>query len=337
MLKGSGTYSTCYILRNHCYPLHSTSTSPSSLPQQRARPSAKTQKLLKPQNRRTYADVQDKSWPEFRDNLNWPKGSSSSRPPTPYEIFELDRGAAYTKHRFHHLVKLYHPDRHEYHQNTSGECLSRAERLERYRLVISAHEILSDPIKRQEYDRSGGSWSRGAGWSTDSRHRSGSRHTEGYYAPGSHRPYGTGEHHDRSPFGNATWEDWERWHVRNTRKSAKHKPSTKPLDSNTVAALVILTAVLTGIVQAAGTGQSPGSIEEKAQAFTQETSRFLKNRVEEHKTSQSDSDGRIDWFLEKRDPSKYGLKDQEGSIYQNRFLPPSPPKLEQPKKPDSDE
>jgi curved DNA-binding protein CbpA len=245
--------------------------------------------------------------------MHWPTKSSSPITPTPYEIFDLEKGAAYSKHKFYELVKIYHPDRHSVEDNPCSSDLSHGERLERYRLVVLAHEILSDPIKRRAYDNHGTGWA--------GHQRVGNRHTRGYYAEGSRKPYGRGKGYDESPFANATWEDWERWYARDTNETGKQSYAGNYISPNMFASLIVMMAVVSGIAQATKAGQYSGSLEERAQAFTEKTSRFLMDRAQGQKMDTLDSDGRIKWFLEKRDPSKYGLKDEEENIYKDHFSP----------------
>lgn len=326
MLKNPAIYSPCCTVQGHCYPNYASSTSPSSFPLQRARPSVKTPK---PQNHRRYAQMHHKRDSDFRDNVNWSKAFSSTSTPTPYEIFELHKGAAYSKHKFYELVKIYHPDRYDHKEHPRCNKLSQSERLDRYRLIISAHEILSDPIKKHEYDK------HGSGWITGHHNHHNARHTQGYYAKGSRKPFGTGKGQDNSPFANATWEDWERWYNRETSESPKRISATRHFHSNMLASLIIMLAVVSGAAQATRTGQQPGSLEERAQALSTETQNFLTTRLEGQKVGTSDSGGRIKWFLEKRDPFKYGLKEQEECIYKDHFQPPTPPPLEPSDRPGS--
>lgn len=283
------------------------STSPFCLPQQRAR------SLANQHSKRSYAEVHHGRGPDCHDNMNWPTKIQSSPIPTPYEIFNLDKGAVYTKHRFYELVKIYHPDRHLLEDNPYSREISHSERLERYRLVILAHEILSDPTKRRAYDNQGTGW---AGYQ-----RVTNRHTHGYHAEGSQVPYGQGKGYDNSPFANATWEDWERWYARDQNETTKQSYAGHYISPNLFASLILMMAVVSGVAQATRAGQFTGSLEEKAQAFTEETSRFLTTRAQKQKTDVVDSDGRIKWFLEKRDPSKSGLKDQEEHVYKDHFTP----------------
>lgn len=262
-----------------------------------------------PSNSRTYADVKSNAH-EFRDNMNWPCRATPFTP-TPYEIFDLAKNGTYSKHKFLELVKIYHPDR-------SGHAteLSQMERVERYRLVVQAHEILSDPVKRRAFDASG------AGWGT---RRNASRHTRGFTNPEG-KPYGYGPDHDSTIFQNATWEDWERWYRRRDNPDKQAYAGTY-IHPNAFASFVILLAVLSGVLQATRAGQYSGSLEEKAKTFTEETSRFLTDRADHFKENQISRDGRVKHFLQKRDPSKYGLKNEEGEVYRKHFdggLRPSP-------------
>lgn len=150
-----------------------------------------------PSQVRTYAT------PGKDDVPLWP-----SKPhPTPYEIFDIKKSAPYTKRRFYQLVKLYHPDTHDPNIPVSKE-LTHAVRLERYRLVVAANKLLSDPSKRQLYD------SQGIGWSL--------RGPDA--APTARERDHAWRHQANSPVGNATWEDWQRWHEANDPNRPKAEP-----------------------------------------------------------------------------------------------------------------
>jgi curved DNA-binding protein CbpA len=121
--------------------------------------------------------------------------------PTPYEIFGQQKDAPYSKKVFYELVKIYHPDLHHTHSNSNphraNDKLSRLVRLERYRLIVTANNILSDPIRRRAYDLYG------AGWGDHADTRS--------HSPAADRAWRSEP--DNASM-NATWEDWERWHQR---------------------------------------------------------------------------------------------------------------------------
>ncbi|KAK1753001.1 hypothetical protein QBC47DRAFT_387538 [Echria macrotheca] len=129
---------------------------------------------------------------------SWPTSTS----PTPYEIFDQVKGAPYSKARFYELVKLYHPDRH-HHSLDDG--IPHLTKLERYRLVVAANHILSDPERRQLYDRYGAGW--GAQRDMRDSYRAADR---------------TWRHEPGNASMNATWEDWERWYQQ--RDGKKQEP-----------------------------------------------------------------------------------------------------------------
>lgn len=173
--------------------------------------------------RRGYASVS--STPPGRpsdssmDDLGWP----TSLNPTPYEIFSHPRNAKYNKASFYELVKIYHPDRH---LATTDLSISHAVRLERYRLVVAANEILSDPAKRRAYDLHGAGWDDRRTMHTLYRESDRSWRNE----PG-------------NPSQNATWEDWEKWH---REKNGDKEPQTRVFMSNELFVLLLCSFVLLG-------------------------------------------------------------------------------------------
>ncbi|KAF4463132.1 Heat shock [Fusarium albosuccineum] len=70
--------------------------------------------------------------------------------PSPHEILGVESGKMYDKENFLRLVKLYHPDLNG--ENSLTRSLQPAIRLERYRLIVAANELLSDPSKRKMYE-----------------------------------------------------------------------------------------------------------------------------------------------------------------------------------------
>lgn len=133
----------------------------------------------------------------------WPKSAH----PTPYEILGMRKDAPYTKKHFYRLVKLYHPDTHPGGHISSALCL------ERYRLVVAANNLLSDPAKRQLYDTYGLGWVGGHPRARDPQFRHASRSWR--EQPG-------------TAANNATWEDWEEWHYQRdgrTRQEPIYMPN----------------------------------------------------------------------------------------------------------------
>lgn len=208
----------------------SISTTSSSRPLRPAQPSSNTPTPRRQQceisrtSSRRYATVSDQFPKRSETSVNhndWPSGPH----PTPYQIFDQKRDAPYSKARFYTLVKIYHPDRHI--QTGNADSLSHAVRLERYRLVVAANQILSDPTRKRAYDLYGAGW--GSKLSMDN---SAYRHAEKSWRnePG-------------NPSMNATWEDWERWY--GERDGHKTKQQTVFM-SNEMFVVVLCAFVLAG-------------------------------------------------------------------------------------------
>lgn len=89
-----------------------------------------------------YSSSSSSSSSDPRPLIPWPKSTN----PSPYEIFNLPRTATpkEIKSRYFQLVKQYHPD----HAPSRSQTFA----VERFRKVVEAYKILSNPLKRQEYD-----------------------------------------------------------------------------------------------------------------------------------------------------------------------------------------
>ncbi|RAK99336.1 J domain-containing protein [Aspergillus ibericus CBS 121593] len=233
---------------------------------------------------RRYATASDSS---TRD-LSWPSNPTF----TPYELFKLDRTAPYSKTRYYEMVKVYHPDRpstgHPLCKDITPEV-----RLQRYHLLVAAHEILSDPSRRAAYDR------HGTGWNL---HPSVDETPTPSWAKTGSSDYGP-------IYANATWEDWERWHNRHQGKQETL------VDHRTFATFVILLTLMGGAVQASWISKLSTGYEEKLLEINEESSRLLKGRRESTQNHMGSSDARVQHFLIRRDPSGYGLKEEEQPIY----------------------
>ncbi|KAI0486692.1 hypothetical protein F4859DRAFT_310245 [Xylaria cf. heliscus] len=149
----------------------------------------------------------------------WP----TSLHPTPYEILAHPRDARYDKALFYELVKIYHPDRS---QMVAHSFIPHSTRLERYRLVVAANEILSDSAKRRAYDLYG------AGWD-------GNRTLQSLYREADQ----SWRNKPGNASRNATWEDWERW--RHERDGVK-QPQTPIFMSNELFVIVLCSVVVVG-------------------------------------------------------------------------------------------
>jgi curved DNA-binding protein CbpA len=235
-------------------------------------------------------------------NLRWPEVTSANAIPTPYQIFNQKKGSPYSKQRFYELVKLYHPDRHDLDASCDG--LSYATKLERYRLVVAANDLLSDPVKRSAFDLYG------AGWNgmPDVRTRR-SSDSSGYGGRGWGGPHG--------PSQNATWEDWEKWYARD----AKGPQEPRFVSNSAFVGLIVLFAVLGGIGQATRVGNYSMSFLEQRDALHNSVSKDLIRRRKEASRYGSREE-RVQDFLKQRDPIGYGVADPNGEAY--RKLLPGP-------------
>ncbi|KAI1117875.1 hypothetical protein F5Y14DRAFT_327159 [Nemania sp. NC0429] len=143
--------------------------------------------------------------------------------PTPYEILAHPKKARYSKALFYELVKIYHPDRNH---SAADSSISHHVRLERYRLVVAAHEILSDDAKRRAYDLYG------AGWD-------GNRTMENAFRQADR----SWREEPGNASRNATWEDWERWR---RARDGEQRPQTPVFMSNELFVFVVCSFVIVG-------------------------------------------------------------------------------------------
>ncbi|KAJ5481718.1 hypothetical protein N7475_000530 [Penicillium sp. IBT 31633x] len=274
-----------FKITNHSYGgglrlLNSTVTSPLSRPNTNI---YTRHGLQTPYKNRSYASAspfphQDYSWPTTRSF-------------TPYDILNLHREAPYTKRHYYDLVKIYHPDRplkdHPLFHQLTPEI-----RLQRYRIVVEAHEILSNPIKRAAYDRSGTGWN--------------------HILPDTKIEWNT-----RGPniYANATWEDWEQWNNR-------HKgPQQHVVDQRTFSRLLILLVLFGGALQASWIGQMNNGVQDRLREVNEKSAHFLHGRRDNTVKQMDSNDARVQSFLIRRDPTGSGLKDNEQSIYQQELHP----------------
>ncbi|KAF2444192.1 hypothetical protein P171DRAFT_27480 [Karstenula rhodostoma CBS 690.94] len=231
-------------------------------------------------------------------DLSWPDALPPHRSPTPYQILHCKRGQAYSKHRFYSLVKLYHPDRSD--AASPAAHLPHAVRLERYRLLVAAHTILSDDAKRKAYD----AW--GLGWSG---HHQSPAHSHAHTP----HPWGYEQRqwtHD--PSQNATWEDWERWHQ---RESGTDAPRDLNISNVAFVSLVFAIVTLGGVLQGTRANMFGSSVMEQRERIHREASMELARS--KRATMSGDRNERIRTFLEHRDATLAGE-----DAYQ-RLLPPS--------------
>jgi len=206
-------------------------------------------------------------------NHTWPSWPN----PTPYDIFSHSKGARYNKALFYELVKTYHPDRHH---TATDPSISRAVRLERYRLVVAANEILSDPVKRRAYDL------HGAGWGGNRSLKNLYRETDRSWRdePG-------------NASGNATWEDWDRWY---RERDGEKQPEKGIFMSNELFVVVLCSFVVLGsLTQARRAHSSTANLVEIRDQKHAEISEDMRRRQIEK--APLNHDERVEMFLRHRD------------------------------------
>jgi curved DNA-binding protein CbpA len=288
--KSSILFSSYTNLSPLCYG-HASASSPQSCRHAFTHPQITRQ-------RRNYAQHHDA--PSYRDDvelLRWPEPEKPHKTPTPYQILRCRRGDAYTKHRFYALVKLYHPDRG--HVSAAISQLPLHVRLERYRMLVTAHDILSDIEKRKAYD----AW--GHGWAGHHNTPTAPRHNDWDYDP---RRWST------DPRSNATWEDWERWHYENDGGKASDA-RTIQMSNFTFMALIFAFVSIGGVVQGTRFNTFNNSVIEKRDQIHREAS--MEYRRSRNATMSGDRDERIRTFLEHREATIVGEQSYQ------RLLPPA--------------
>ncbi|KAJ4024293.1 J domain-containing protein 1 [Fusarium irregulare] len=232
---------------------------------------------------RRYATVNNDQRGSFGHNdiPEWPKQNY----PSPYEIFSMKSDAPYTKHRFYQLVKVYHPDRHSHTPDIDN--IPHAIRLERYRLIVAANDLLSDPSKRQLYDVHGVGWTGGKPQTLNETVRNADR---------------AWRHKAGSAANNATWEDWERWY--DAREGRVPGPMYM---SNGVFATVVVCMCMIGAFAQMSRAEQYGAdlMEMKAQsnlAIGQQVAH--RNMIAAGRSK----DERVDMFLKDRENLNYAFQ-----------------------------
>lgn len=287
LIKKSSLLLSSYSNLNPLCYAHTTSSSSSSSP----RNSCRHTFTQHPTSSRAYAHHADAHHdPEL---LRWPEVVT----PTPYQILKCARGEPYTKQRFYALVKLYHPDR--CHASSPIADLPLHVRLERYRMLVTAHDILSDIEKRKAYD----TW--GHGWA--GHHRAPS-------SPASHDWDYDRRRWATDPRTNATWEDWEQWRHEN-EGNAEANGRTIQLSNFAFMSLIFAFVSIGGVVQGTRFSTFNSSVIERRDQIHREASTMLQRS--KNATISGDREERIRTFLDHRESQLAG----EAS-YQ-RLLPPA--------------
>ncbi|KAL1587259.1 hypothetical protein WHR41_04338 [Cladosporium halotolerans] len=239
----------------------------------------------------------------------WPMPPKGHKCPTPYQIFALKKNEAYSKTRFYQLVKLYHPDKNGH----SSDSMSHEMRTERYRLVVAANSILSDPAKRSAYDRLGSGW--------DGRADAAER---GSNAGG---PFNQNWRNPSDPvWQNATWEDWERWRERCEDEAMgvrREKQSPLYMQNSYFIMLIAFLALM-------GSSANYSRAQDAGQSFVEQRDIVHDRAAKELRKVKQDVQGmrgrdeRIQWFLRNREATMGISSDDVETMRQekaDRLLP----------------
>ncbi|KAL2131480.1 hypothetical protein VTI74DRAFT_4968 [Chaetomium olivicolor] len=234
--------------------------------------------------RRLYASVHDVRTGQQRnaqasDYPRWPTSAN----PTPYEIFGLARNAPYSKARYFQLAKLYHPDRQ---LHTSDDGIPRLTKLERYRLVVAANEILSNPQKKRMYDLYGFGWENKA--DSQARHREVDR---------------AWRHEPGNPSMNATWEDWERWYQKQNGKGDGEKQELVFTSNIGFMAIISIFLIIGTWSQMTRAGTNSVSLLEMRDERHAAISKELRER--QSRKMGLDREGRVESFLRQRELERW--------------------------------
>lgn len=247
------------------------------------------------------------------EHLHWPQLDNPRLIPTPYEIFNQSRHEPYSKRRFYELVKIYHPDR-----QPSSESHTPDLRIERYRLVVAANAILSDPTKRYAYDRTGRGWAK---WRTDGPQSDDLEGKDYKYTTFHRWRKDVAEKYqfavEDDPMFCATWEDWEKWyhrqqypHLYENRSwtssffsSGSAPRQTEVYTSNYVFLMIAaLVAALGGTLQATRADSQAQSYRERATKRSEEVGKRLNEaRDVALQTAEQSKDTRIRNWVRSRD------------------------------------
>lgn len=243
---------------------------------------------------RSYATVQNGKHNDSSSKQSSERPADPSIPawptianPTPYDIFATTKSAPYSKKTFYQLVKLYHPDRHPH---TSSSALSHATKLDRYRLVVAANTILSDPTKRRAYDLYGAGWA-GTHDMSNKTFRDADRAWR--------REAG-------SAAGNATWEDWEQWHRAHDGTSSEKQSPLYMSNGLFVGALAVF-VVIGSWGQATRAGNHSVHLIEMRETSSQHISEEMWKRRKEKAILGREE--RIETFLRQREGWSHGPTD----------------------------
>ncbi|OQN98942.1 hypothetical protein B0A48_15288 [Cryoendolithus antarcticus] len=276
----------CPLLAATLHPTQWTAPSCTSSPWPRRSTRQQQSPQHRPANYATLTDdhVNHESHPQH----TWPEPLNGRTSPTPYQIFSIRQNEVYSKARFYELVKMYHPDR-----VSTGH--SHDLRVERYRLVVAANIILSDPVKRTAYDRFGTGW--------DGKADLGQRNEWHAHPRGQPGPFSHSWSSPSDPvWNNATWEDWEKWRESHDYSAAGVRQAQQaPLYMGN-SYFVVLIAVLALM----GSGANYNRAQDAGQYYIEQRDMVHDRAAKElrkvkQEVQSKGRDDRIQWFLRHRE------------------------------------
>lgn len=209
----------------------------------------------------------------------------------------MKSNADYTKARFYELVKIYHPDR------SNGSSTTHQTKIERYRLIVAAHTILSDPVKRSAYDRFG------AGWNGKAEVDAQGRSQQPGPGPFTHSHGWNSNDHSDPIWQNATWEDWERFYARRAREAGggsesgkEHAAPQTPLYmQNSYFILLVAIVALMGSSANYNRAQDAGTYFVEQRDLVHDRAAKELRKVRQEMGNMNSREERIQWFLRQRE------------------------------------
>lgn len=225
---------------------------------------------------------------------------------------------------------LYHPDRSCLGEDHIHRLLSDKVRNERFRLVVAANEVLSDPVRRRAYDQYGAGWNgrvgleRGAQVYRRRHAAAAAAAARGGSGGASQHPWWAKEAWTQQreggeppdPYRNATWEDWEKYHAWRDGTAA-YPQRQKPIYMSNVAFMSMLFCLVTiGSILNISHTQESGKmhVADRAKLHEQISRDMYRRRKEAIELG--DKGERVRNFLRNRDP--YGQLNG-GELLQEKY------------------
>lgn len=245
--------------------------------------------------RRSYATIAEDDGGERHHfehvQYTWPKPPKGQQHPTPYQILDMKDDAIYSKARYYELVKLYHPDM----TSVKSGDIPQQVKIERYRLIVAAHTILSDPMKRSAYDRFGAGWNGKA--------ELGGRKTWHNGPPPG--PFSRSWNDPSDPiWQNATWEDWERFYEWRARKNGttvhRERPSPLYMNNSLFVLLVAVLALMGSTANSFRAHDAGAYFVEQRDLIHDRAAKDLR-RVRQDAAQSGSRQDRVEWFLRNRE------------------------------------